>query len=187
MNIQDTGVRGYLKWLQRDQPGLYVLAAPVIAQRVPEAFSDHEQSRAMGSLWGFGDDVTDTASGTSTFFGSSSDSASAGDVASVANPGAASPNVTSTISNIVSAIGQVFLAKSQVDTLKQVNNLQLQRAAAGLPPLNTSSLQLGVPQVQVGLNQSTMTGAGIALAALVGLGGLWLLLGRGGSRRPAHA
>jgi hypothetical protein len=178
MNIQDTGVRGYLKWLQQDQPGLYTLAAPIIAQEVPDAFSDHEQSMAMGGLMGFADD---SAPGVTTYFGDGSSSASAGtDVASAANSGAASPSIASTISNIVSALGQAYLAKSQVDTLSQVNQIQLQRAAAGLSPLNTSTLSLGVPQVQLGLTQSTMTGGGIALAALVGLGLVFALSGHRG-------
>jgi hypothetical protein len=189
MNIQETGVRGYLKWLQRDQPGLYRLAAPVIAQRVPEAFSDREQSMAMGALMGFADD---TASGTTTFFGDSAtpfDSASvepaATDVADAANSGAASSGIVGTIKNIISGISQAYLAKSQVDTLNQVNQIQLQRAAAGLPPLNTSTLQLGVPQVNVGLSKGTLTGGGVALAVVAGLGLLWFFGSKG--RGPAQS
>ena len=175
MNIQDTGVRGYLKWLQQDQPDIYKLIAPHLAQRAPEAFSDFEQSRAQGVLMGLGDGVT-------TYFGDSSDdtSGSTTDVASAANSGAGSPSVTSVIANLVSAAGQIFLAKSQVDTLNQVNQIQLQRAQMGLAPLNTSSLSLGVPQVNVGLSQGTLTGGGIALAVVAGLG---LLLAFGGGKR----
>lgn len=191
MNIQETGVRGYLKWLQTDQPGLYMKVAPIIAQKVPEAFSDREQSQAMGALMGFADD----AFGTTTFFGSGADplfdssasaSSSGPDVASAANSGASSSSIVSSIGNIVSAIGQVYLAKSQVDTLNQVNQIQLQRAAAGLPPLNTSTLQLGVPQVQVGLNSQTLTGGGIALG-VVALLGLALLMGNKGGGSHARA
>jgi hypothetical protein len=179
MDIQDTGVRGYLKWLKQDQPGLYMKAAAIIAQQVPEAFSDREQSQAMGALMGFADDAT----GITTFFGDSSSSASAGtDVASAANSGASSSSIVSDIGNIVSALGQVYLAKSQVDTLNQVNQIQLQRAAAGLPPLNTSSLSLGVPQVQVGLNSQTLTGGGIALAVVAVLGLAFLV---GGGKKAA--
>jgi hypothetical protein len=165
MNITDTGLRGYLKWLKRDQPGLYQLIAPHLAQQVPEAFSDFEQSRAMGTLMGLGEDTSQAA-----------------DVADAANSGASTPTVTSLISNLVGAASQIFLAKSQVDTLKEVNQIQLQRAQMGLSPLNTSSLSLGIPQVNVGLSQGTMTGGGIAIAVLGGLG-LLMFFGGGKHRR----
>lgn len=164
MNIQDTGIRGYLKWLQADQPGIYKLIAPHLAQQAPEAFSDFEQSRAMGSLMGLGD------------------SADSPDVADAANSGAASPSITSLISNLVGAASQIFLAKSQVDTLNKVNQIQLQRAQMGLAPLSTSSLSLGIPQVNVGLSSGTLTGGGIALTVAAGLGVLWAL-SRGGGKR----
>ncbi len=49
-NITDTGIRGYLKWLKQDQPVLYQLVAPQVVEQAPQAFSDFEQSRAMGAL-----------------------------------------------------------------------------------------------------------------------------------------
>jgi hypothetical protein len=173
MNITDTGIRGYLKWLQQDQPGIYKLIAPHLAQQAPDAFSDFEQSRAMGSLMGLSDEVVGIVS-----------TANTADVADAANSGASSPSITSLISNLVGAAGQIFLAKSQVDTLKQVNQIQLQRAQMGLAPLNTSSMSLGIPQVNVGLSQGTLTGGGIAIAVLGGIG-LLLAFG-GGKRRPAR-
>lgn len=184
-NIQDTGVRGYLKWLQQDQPGLYSVVAPQIVLQAPEAFSDFEQSRAMSTLMGLGDDsgITTTFDSTDLFGNPTATvSASAPDVASAANSGSSSPSVTSIISGLVAAAGQVFLAKSQVDTLQNVNNIQLQRAQAGLPPLNTSSLSLGIPQVNVGLSQSTLTGGGIALAVGGVLALVFLMKGSGGGK-----
>lgn len=193
MNIQDTGIRGYLKWLQQDQPGIYAAAAPQIAQKVPEAFSDREQSIAQGALMGLSDDTTSDNSWLLTDSGGGSGSASAGtttttDVASAANSGAVSSGITGAIGNIVSAISQVYLAKNQVNTLNQVNQIQLQRAAAGLPPLNTGSLQLGIPQAQVnlGLSSTTMTAGGVVLAVAAGLGLLFALSGRG-KRSSARA
>ncbi len=175
-NIQDTGIRGYLKWLQQDQPGLYAAIAPQIVAQAPEAFSDYEQSRGMSTLMGLSDDgVTTTFDTTDTF--NPSATVTAPDVASAANSGSSSPSVTSIISSLVAAAGQVFLAKSQVDTLQNVNNIQLQRAQAGLPPLNTSSLSLGIPQIS--LSQSTLTGGGIALAVGGLLGLAWLMKGSG--------
>jgi len=192
MNIQDTGIRGYLLWLKHDQPGIYREVAPQIAQYVPEAFSNREQSQAMGALMGLGSDTTGGAYGLTTFFGDDTGfnttavpgaGSSAADVATAADSGTSTPSITSTIASLVSAVGQVYLAKSQVDTLNQVNQIQLQRAQAGLAPLNTSSLGLGVPQVNVGVAPGTIKAGGIGLAVVVGLGLLWFLSGS----RPAHS
>lgn len=179
-NIQDTGIRGYLKWLQQDQPGIYQLIAPHIVQQAPEAFSDHEQSRAMGTLMGLGNDygLTTTFSNTDAFGNPATTSAT--DVANAANAGSSSPSITSIISGLVSAAGQIFLAKSQVDTLSQVNQIQLQRAQMGLSPLPTSSLSLGIPQVNVGVSSGTLSAGGIGLAVVAGLGLLFAFTRRGG-------
>jgi hypothetical protein len=177
MNIQDTGVRGYLQWLQRDQPGIYQRIAPQLAQQVPEAFSDYEQSRAMGALMGLGDD-TGVGFDTTGWMSETNAQAGSPDVASAANQGASSSGIVSTIANLVSAAGSIFMAKSQVDTLKQVNNIQLQRAQLGLAPLDMSTYKLGVPQVNVGLSSGAMTGGGIALAVVAGLGLMFALSGR---------
>ncbi len=186
-NIQDTGVRGYLKWLQQDQPGIYAVIAPHIVQQAPEAFSDYEQSHAMGTLMGLGDDGLTTTFDTTDAFGNPTTTVSAPDVAAAANSGSSSPSVTSIISGLVSAAGQIYLAKSQVDTLTQVNNIQLQRAQMGLPPLPTSSLSLGIPQVNVGLSSSTMTAGGATLAVVGGLGLLLFLGLKSGNRGRARA
>jgi hypothetical protein len=223
MNIVDTGVRGYLKWLKADQPGIYKAVAAAIVQQAPRAFSDFEQSRAMGALmgstsgaWHSGIDWSDRPAsmygwnnpaeianpygrvalgnlrgdtsggwdapysfgrlgddGTTTTFDQTDtfNPPASTDVSSVANTGQASADTTSIIGNIVSAFGQAYLAKQNADLLSQANQIQLQRAQVGLPPLDLSTLKLGVPQLQVGLNQQTLTGGGIALgvAALLGL------------------
>lgn len=173
MNIQETGIRGYLKWLKGDQPDVYRTIAPHIAQLAPEAFSNFEQSQAMGALMG----------GTTTLFDSIDEWGSPStDVALAANDGSSSPSTTSTISNLVGAVAQIYLAKNQVDTLRQVNDMQLQRAQNGLPPLPTSSLQLGVPTITVAASKSIMTGAGLAVGALVLVG---LAVAFSGKRRRA--
>jgi hypothetical protein len=202
-NIQDTGVRGYLKWLQQDQPGLYTRVAPLIAQRVPEAFTDYEQSMAQGALMGFAQDGG-AAPGVTTYFGDSTDSfnPSAGasstgtttttttpatpDVASAANSGAASPSIISAITGLVSTAAQVFLGDQQLNALMAVNQAQLTRAAAGLPPLATSTGALGVPTIG-GISATTAATTGgtllLGLAAIVGIG--WLLSRHGHKSAPA--
>ncbi len=184
MTNTDTGIRGYLKWLQRDQPGIYARVAPYIVQQAPAAFSDHEQSQAMGSLMGLADGTTTTFDTTDMFGNQTAVTYPGSDVASAANSGAADPSTTSIIANLVSAVGQAYMTKQQLDLLNKVNNIQLTNAQLGLPQMDLSTLHLGLPQVgvNVGLSGSTLTAGGIALgvAALIGLAML-----SGGKRKRA--
>jgi hypothetical protein len=169
MNDQQTGVRGYLLWLKREQPGIYKVVAPQIAQLVPDAFSNREQSDAQGALMGLAE-TTGAAYGT--------------DVADAADTGAASPSVTNTILGLVSTAAQVYgqtqLAKQQFDMMMQVNQAQLDRVKAGLPAGDFNMQSLGIPQIHVGLDQRTLTGGGIALGIVVALGLAFML-------KPKHA
>lgn len=184
MQIDDTGIRGYLKWLKHDQPGLYALAAPKIAALLPQAFSDFEQSKALGYLCG---DNTGAAVGDTTYYGDIVDTFNPGvssgttpDVAAVANVGTASPATSNTISNIIAGLGQAYLFKTQADTNTKINNIQIMRAQAGLPPLDISTLGLGVPQVNVGVAPGTLKAGGLGIASVLLAGGLfWALFGRG--------
>ena len=190
IEITDTGIRGYLKWLQADQPQLYLHVAQSLPYLAPGAFSDGEQSRAMAGL---GDDSLTFSPSTTTDYGLTlavptidpnlQAMANQTDTASAANQGASSPDITSTITSLITGATQGLLAVNQVDTLKQVNAIQLQRAQAGLPPLNTSSLNLGVPSVNLGLSSGTLQAGGIGLAVVAGLAVLFLLAG--GSKKAA--
>lgn len=176
MEIQETGIRGYLKWLQHDQPGIYKLAAPRIARLIPEAFSNHEQSKAMGVLMDddFIQSIGVTIPEEST------------DVANAADPGASSPSIVSGISSIIDSIANAYQAKAQSDQAKiltqtqadiyrQVTQTQLQRAAAGLPPLTTQSGQYGIPTIAPSAVQSFKSGTAWAIGALLLFGGLAML------------
>jgi hypothetical protein len=151
--ITDTGVRGYLKWLKADQPNLYMMVAPVIAQTVPGAFSNHEQSMAQGTLMGFSQDGT----GSSDSSDGSSASATGLDVANAANTGAVSSDITAAIQGIVNGYSQVTLQRAQLQALQTINNTQLARAAAGLPPLMTTSNSMGVPTISGVSGQTTVS------------------------------
>ena len=204
--INETGIRGFLKWLAQEQPGIYAKAAPKIASDVPAAFTDYHQggwriagkthSQAIASLGYIGDtlpaiDVSAASLGqpitvnlSPSMLGtdfSNAPAPAAVDVATAADSGGASSGTTDLIGNIVKGISSLYLGKKQADIQQQVVNTQLQRAALGLPPLPQSLSQLGVPQVNVGLSSGTSTlviGGGIAaLIALV------MLSGRRGSRR----
>lgn len=179
-DITDTGIRGYLKWLQRDQPEVYRIVAPHIAQRVPGAFSDHEQSLALGALF----DTTGAAvPGVTTYFGDTTTDftgASSGiqpDVATAANTGAASPSIIGDIANLVTQAAQAVkgyqLTQAQINTYNQLNQQQLQRAASAGTPLSISSSSLGIPLLTSAGGTQLGSGALLAVGAVVGL--LWFL------------
>lgn len=153
--ITDTGMKGFLKWLQWDSPGLYQRAAPLIAQRVPEAFSTYEQSRKY-RLAGLSDTTqsspglvdlsfdTDQLDVTPGVQQSVTDSS---DVSDVANSGSVGPQTTSAISNILSSIVDAFQAKQNADVQKTAIAGQLQLAQAGLNPSAISTRTLGIPGI----------------------------------------
>lgn len=178
-NITDTGIRGYLKWVQADQPNVYAIVAPMIAQKFPQAFADHEQSVALGYL-------SDDATGTTTYFGdtstfnTSASSGSAVDVAQAANTGASSPSLTNDIANLVSSVtaaaSQYQLTQAQINAINNINQQQAAHAAAGGTPLTVSSTSLGIPIISGLANVSTTTAVS-STVVLVGAGAalLWFL------------
>lgn len=182
--IQDTGVRGYLKWLQADQPQLYIAVAPIIAQRIPEAFSDHEQSLAQGALMGLAQDgadpgLTEFTPDLPAYMISGASTGSTVDVANAANTGAASSGVVGLIQGIVNDVAQAKLNQAQLDAYKQLNATQAQRISAGLNPLLISSSSLGIPFISGVAGQQPVTG-GTALLMVGGILGLLIFLGRRG-------
>src|SRR6516162_8074928 len=165
MNITDTGLRGYLRWLQADQPAIYKAVAPQIAQLLPQVFSDYEQSLAQGALFGLSDDVTTTDTGTATLFSTTDafnpsgasaqvaapSASSSPDVASVANTGPASPDITQAIANLVGSAAQAYMSvnaqQATIDAYKQINAAQLQRAQTARSPLSVTSGSMNIPVV----------------------------------------
>lgn len=179
--ISETGVRGFLKWLSVAQPDIYKKAAPIIAQKAPEAFSDFhaggwrtagmDHAAAVKKLGYIGDtspiDFSQALNAPIQI--SASDISLPNmpnvDVSTAANSGSASSSTTDLIGSIVSGISSLYLGKKQADIQQQVVNTQLQRAALGLPPLPSSLANLGVPQVSLGLSSGT---SALAIAAGVG-------------------
>lgn len=49
-NIESTGARGYLQWLQADQPGLYERVLPQLREAVPQLWSDQIQTATLATL-----------------------------------------------------------------------------------------------------------------------------------------
>ncbi len=96
-------------------------------------------------------------------------------VAQAANTSISSAPTIAAIGQVIGAASQIYMNNSQANLQQNVLNTQLQRAAQGLPPLNTSLAQLGVPIVSGGnlgsLGNSGMLlllAGGVALVALMG-------------------
>lgn len=170
--INDTGVRGFLKWFQQAQPGLYARVASQVSDRAPGAFDDYHAGN--WKIAGLGQ----SAALQQLSFDPGLISIPNVDVSDAADAGAKSSSITDTIANIVKGVSTLYLTKKQADIQQQVVNTQLQRAAAGLPPLPTSLQNLGVPQVSVGLS----AGTGTMLAVGGGLALLLILFSRRGRR-----
>jgi hypothetical protein len=95
-------------------------------------------------------------------------------VAAAANTSSTSNAIASAIAQTVGAASSVYLTNQQAALQQSIVQSQLARAAAGLPPLNTSLNQLGVPTVSSTGTLSTgtmMLLGGAALLAIMLSGG----------------
>lgn len=91
--------------------------------------------------------------------------------ADAADTTGASASWTDTMKNLLSAAGTAYLTKTQVDNQSKLWTMQLNRAQAGLSPLNISAESMGLPGVNVGLTGSTsnliMIMGGLLAAVLI--------------------
>lgn len=70
---------------------------------------------------------------------------------------------------LVTGITSFFTGKQQLDTINQVNQINIQRAAAGLPPI---SVPIAGPQVNVGVSSDVQN---LLIYGGLGIGAIWLL------------
>lgn len=187
--ITSTGLKGFLQWLQVDQPAIYQAAAAKIQKAVPKGFSNYNgsvvqnmrlsQGRRAQGFRGFGDDTSDftpdlTAVGLdSTYATSGIDFGSDSDTSDAANSGTTDASTLTGVANIISSVSGAVLSQQQQQTYNNIVQTQLQRAQQGLPPLNLTSSASGLPLIS-GLSSGS--------SSLVWLGGaavlLYLLVGR---------
>ncbi len=96
-------------------------------------------------------------------------------IANAANTGSIASSVANAIAQTVGAASKVYMTNTQAAQQQSVVASQLARASAGLPPLNTSLNQLGVPTVSTGGSISSSTlmivGGAALLAILLSSGG----------------
>jgi hypothetical protein len=182
--ISDTGMRGFLKWLQREQPSVYKQVAVKLRNQAPQVFSDYTQSQLqtlrhrvgvqslanrvsrMGKRYavaGLGDDTPFTVANPAF----SLDPTSVMDVSDAANNGAGtSTNVTDWVSNLVTSLTGAYSTVQQAQTTKAIVNLQLQRAQNGQSPLNIGMGANGIPIIGASLGGGSLVLVGAGLVAV---------------------
>ena len=96
-------------------------------------------------------------------------------------------SLVNTIRDVANMVGQVYLTREQLKAQQKVLDMQLQRAANGLPPADIDVTQYGLPQPSVGISLDDSTkkilmwgGIGLAVAIVLGL------IGGGRAARRAH-
>jgi hypothetical protein len=174
--LQTPGTKGFLLWAKENIPWVYQAYAmrgvgSVVASQgttMGDVSDFLTTDLSASSLLAPTDQVDQAVAAAGGLSGSASDPASAASTAPT------SSSLSSIFSGLASAVGSVFLTKQQLDTQNQLVQLQLQRAQAGLPPLNVSNL--GLPQLGPTLNLGLSSQTQSALFWVLGIGGGLLLL-----------
>lgn len=136
--------------------------APYVRRYNAPVHSMHGFGYTDPTLMTLGVDPTDESSSTSAAVINATDSS------------AADPSWLASIGSAISAAGQVYLTKTQIDASQQIFNTNLQRAQQGLPPIPTNPTAYGLPAptVNFGLSSTTLTpllwvGGGIGVLLLI--------------------
>lgn len=172
--VNATGAQGFLKWLQQFQPAVYARIAPELPRKAPQLFSDFEAAggvagAAARGMAGLSDSSTDLGLQPIDLSAVDTMVAPTVDVADAANAGPVDSSSASWLSSLINGVSSAFMTVSQAQTQQQIVAAQLQRAQAGLPPLNITPGAAGVPQISVGTSSSTILWAGAAAVGLLAL------------------
>jgi hypothetical protein len=154
-NITATGTRGFLLWLKEFQPAVYAKIAPTLPAQAPDLFTEFESaggalgaySRGLNGLGsnGSGTDVSLQPISISSF----DTSVPTVDVASAANSSGPSSSTSSWLSSLINGVSSAYMGYTQAQNQQAIVNAQLQRAQAGLPPLDIAPGANGIPTISV--------------------------------------
>lgn len=141
-NQVSPAIGAYMRWLKTAQPYFY----KIVVDKYPSA----KQLEGLGLTAEPGSDVSIEQSKTES---------------------AVNASWSDTIKNLLTTASQVYLTKEQIDAQKKLNDIQLDRVARGLSPLNIDPTTMGLPgpTVSFGMSADTkkmLTYGGIAAAAL---------------------
>jgi hypothetical protein len=177
--VKEKGTKGFLIWLHENQPEVWRAIAPKVEQRVRASQNYGAATIANNAtLQGLGD-----AAPSIDFVNTPVDVSSMVDTYSTAIPtvniptiidstsqNATTPATSSWLSSLISGAAQAWSTVTQAQTQQKVTNIQLQRAQAGLAPLNIDPKTLGLSSTSssgFSLSGNTMLYLGIGLAALL--------------------
>jgi len=187
--ISATGMKGFLLWLQQDQPAVYAATASKIAKAAPRSFSGFNgsvlrnirlaQGKRSMALRGYG--ALGCCSSTCSAFLATVPTCSVAvapnvgciDTSCAANTGTTCSSSLTGVANIITAVSSAALNASDAAAYNNLVSTQLSRAQQGLPPLTLSSTTAGIPTIP-GLTSGTSTLVLLGGAALV----LYLMFGR---------
>ena len=96
------------------------------------------------------------------------------DVATAANTGSTASTIASAVSSIVNTAANTYLSSQQAQAYQQLNQAQLQRAAAGLPPLSVTSTGQGIPLISGVSSVFSGSSGGLLLIGLLVVGAVAL-------------
>jgi hypothetical protein len=186
--ITATGLKGFLQWLQQDQPAVYTATAAKIAKAVPKGFSGFNGSvlqaarlrvgRRSMALRGYGAlgccaaaEPAMSAVGTCATLATPNFCIT--DTSCAANSGVTCASSLSGVASIINSVTSAALTAQQQSQYNTLLQTQLSRASTGLSPLTLSSSAAGVPLIP-GLSSSGSTVLLLGGAAVL----LYLLFGR---------
>jgi hypothetical protein len=112
-------------------------------------------------------DIIDPFSGADISTPITIDSSNSGDT-STGNTSTGTSTTPSWLNTLVTGATQFMLGKQQADRINQLNQINIQRAAQGLPPLN---VEMAGPGVSVGVSSGVQTVMYIGL----GIAGLYVV------------
>lgn len=148
---EDVGARGFLVWLKASMPALY--------RGIESDLKNLNRSAVSGlAAWdpftpSFGEQQTTTVP---------------------AGSAPASSTWADNVSKLVQAYGQYKMTDAQLDTVRKITDINLQRAQQGLKPLPYDAAQLGLaPTVNFGLSGDTsklLMWGGLGFLGLMALG-----------------
>jgi hypothetical protein len=185
------GTKGFLAWLALNQGPIYDKIAPQLKQMAAAEAQSAPVKPALSGLGQFDDssgDISVDNSGDATDFSSTLDSSVP--PAPTASQSLLPPTVTfppdstvaaastaptpastaAQLSAIIGVAASAATAAQQITTQQQLTNIQLQRAQAGLPPLNINPASLGLA------NGVTTTLASLPMSTILLIGGGLLAL-----------
>jgi hypothetical protein len=184
--ISSTGMRGFLQWLQQDQPAIYAATAAKISKAAPKGFSGFNgsvvqnmrlaQGKRSMRLRGYSLSGCCGSMGCGVSLSTVQPACAIApnvciDTACAANSGTTCASTLTGVANIITAASSAVLSAQQQSAYDSLVSTQLQRAQSGLTPLSLSSTAAGVPVVS-GSSLGVSTNSGTLLL----IGGALLLL-----------